>query len=501
MPVADPPRRALAGTERQARVRRAFAQTVASRQVVLVIMAAGFATLSRLLEPEAFGLFAIATAVMGLATALSGFGLQWSLIREAEADPEVARSAFGLALATSTTAALALVAAAWAAPEALMPPGLRAPLALLGLALMVQPVTMTAEAALQREIRFGLLSALAPARTAVDVGVAVGLALLGWGAAALAAGLLAEAVFAALVLALCMRDRSALVPRFSGWRRFVAFGIDFTLVKIVSAAGGAGATAVVAALLDLASLGLLNRARRLIRLFDASVLEGLKPVVLPAFSRALEDGVPPARLYLLKLEHLCGLCWPAYLVVALLAEPLIDVALGPGWADAVPVVWALAAMAFAFPFTKMSLKLFAALDLTRRMIGIGALHQTASVAFVAAGAAISLEAAAFGLAAAFWVKAAAVSVVLKRTIGYEPRAVAAVAARGAALAAAAAAGPVAALSAAPDWPALAVLALGGALAALGWLVGAVLLRHPLLPELREALASVLRVVRPAGAAS
>lgn len=157
-----------------------------------LIQALAYALLARSLAPADFGTLALAAVAVNALQLLPGLGLGTALLAQPVEPRAMARSAVTLALLGGGVVALLAGAIAWrmrahgAGPVAPL-------VALLGVALLFQAPGAVAGALLDRELRFG-------ARVAADVlsalaylAASVTAAFLGFGAAALAIGLIAAA--------------------------------------------------------------------------------------------------------------------------------------------------------------------------------------------------------------------------------------------------------------------------------------------------------------------
>jgi O-antigen/teichoic acid export membrane protein len=466
-----------------------MAQTLGGRYAALVIQAVGMVVLARLLAPADFGVFAAAAAILAVCSAIVDFGLASHFVRAPSLERQELRAGVGLSLALTLLCAAALGALSLA-------PGLvgGALLPLMALSLLPRPLLLPLDAALQHELRFGLLTLISVFRTLVQVCTSVTLALMGWGVWSLAAGFALEGLASGLALAL-FGDRSRLVrPSLKGWRPLLAFGLRFSSTGVLGNAGDAAIALLVGRFLGLADLGVFNRSRTVVSLVDKTVLEGVAPVVLPALSRVLRDGMTAKAAYLTKIDHLTAVCWPLFALIALCAEPLVTVLLGPQWPQAVPAVQILAAAGLFFPYTRMSMKVFVALGLERQYARLQAVHHLARVALAGAGALISLEAACAGVAAGFAVDWLLISPALKRATGAGFRDLAGRAGLGAVVTLGALAPAMAALWLAQEQSAFVQGAAAGCAAGVGWLTAVALSRHPLWLELRAFLpgASVAR---------
>lgn len=468
-------------------VKRAIIQMLGSRQLSLIVMAVGTVVLARLLTPTDFGVFATAIAIVAVAGAVIDFGLPEFLIQRREFDRATVSSATGLTLALVLAVGTVFGAALVLLPDAVLPPAMRPVLALLVIALLARPLVMPVETALRREVRFGLMSIVSVLKISTQTAVAIVLAAAGFGAVALAAGVLAETVLAALVLVIAAgRDRLAW-PSLRGWHVLCGFGLRYTAITLLTRVGEVLVALIISRMLGFGLFGQFDRARMVVRLFDRAVLDGIEPVVLPALSHLLREGSDPAHLYLTKVRYLAALCWPVFAVIALFAQPLVAVLLGAQWSAAVPAVQILALMGLFLPFTRMSIKLFVALGLSRKYLRLQALHQALRVLLTAAGALVSLEAACLGFALSYGAKAVLVTPAVKAATGYRTRDLAAICLRCMVIAGCAIAGPGCLLVVAPTLSNPALLAVGIPLAGLGWLLGALAVRDALLGEVLTAI--------------
>lgn len=473
------------------RIRRAVLLMIVARWGAAISGLIALAVLARILPQEAFGLYAGLLALVLFLEVLADFGISARLVQRASLTQAERSAGEGLSLALGLASATGLALGAWLLPEGLLPSEGPQVLALLAPAALLGAVSRPLEAVLSRDLSFGVIASLGMARAATEALVAILLALAGAGAAALAGGLLAHRLVQTVVLLAAAR-RAPWRPRLRGTGAFWRYGGPFTVMGALPKGGDVLVLQSVGALLGLGALGLLDRARQVTNLLDKTVLEGIMPVVLPALSRSLDAGATPRSAYAVKVEILTALLWPAFALIALLADPLVLVLLGPDWQGAVGPIRVLALGGLTAPVTKMGMKVFVALDMVPAYARIQAAQQVARVAFVALGAAHSLEAACLGIVAASILKAVLIERALAQRIGTRWRHFGGTARDGMVLCIASLAGPAALIAWTPLSGA-ALLAASLPLAGAGWLAACLLLRHRLL---REMLA-VLPLRRPA----
>ncbi|WP_308917108.1 oligosaccharide flippase family protein [Jannaschia sp. LMIT008] len=467
---------------------RALAQTAIWHQGVLAINVAGLMVTARLLPAEAFGLYAIAFTVFQFAAVLVQFGQDAHLIRGRAVTlaPDALATALGVSVATALVAVAILLGTAATFTSLDLLSDLTPLLAIVAGTVAVLPPILILEASLRRDLQTALIVRIDLACAAIQVAGAIALAVWGAGAAALIGGLFASTVARLLLLLVGHPDRPALRPRLTEWRAAFRFGGTYTATGLLPRASVMLRTMLLASVAGPAALGLLNRAQTLSRLADTAMVDGIKPMVLPVMAAALREGGTGARVYLTKVDHLVAVMWPAAIVIAILAEPLVEVLLGTGWTDTVPLVRILALAILAYPFTRMSTKFFAAIGEEGVMLRIQIVQQVIGFALVAGAAFHSIEAVCVALVAAAWIKAFRIARAVRSLTPYDPGAMRRIQARAAALAAAAALGPAVLTAGGVAGP-VATLALGGAAAAAGWSVCAMLTRHPLLVQARRLL--------------
>ncbi|MCQ8186313.1 oligosaccharide flippase family protein [Parvularcula maris] len=473
-------------TEKAQRMRLAVFYTLLSRPAVLVLTGLSVAVVARVLDPAAFGVYAIAYAVFGILSEIGLFGLKPFLVTREKIDRAVMARAVGTSLFAGFSLFLLSGAALFLLPSSFVPAGFTPTLLLFCGALFVQPLALASEAVLERRLRFGFISLLAVAASAVNAGVAIALVLSGWGIAGLAAAFLAEKLFRTLAF-LIVSPEGRVRPVFKGERQVLVFGSSYSVSTTLPKISGFAILGSLSAILGLPAVGLYNRAETVVSLVDRAVMSAIKPTILPIFTTAMRSGVPKAEIYTQKLRYLTALLWPCFVGMIVLAEPLILTLLGDQWREAVLPAQVLLVGALAVPFNKMSLKLFVAFGILAVYTRIQVGYQLLRVASAAAGAVmLGLPGAALGLAAATMVKAVLIISALHRETGQSWSAFIRIQLEGALVAGFAAAGSCLAFVG-PERDVLWQLLTGGAGAGIAMLLGLLAVRHPALADLLHLL--------------
>jgi O-antigen/teichoic acid export membrane protein len=475
------------------RTQAAIVQMLGARAVSILATLVGIAMLGRLLPPETFGHYVLALAIYAVMQTLVEFGLRQYLIRSRdEIDAATVSAAVRLSFAIALVCA-ALCVGTRALPDGIMAPEVRDALTVFAAALLVGPAILSREVRLHRALSFRVPAFAGVMSTVVEVATGIGLALAGFGVVALAsgtfAGFLAKAAILFALVPSAPAERPQPTPPMAGLLRF---GREMTLVSLLPKVADLALIAMLSGIAGAATVGLYNRAMTVRQVLDKTLLEGVSPVILPTISNALRGGMSPGRVLAVKHDYLTVVIWPAFAMIALLAEPLVRVLLGPNWDAAVPAVRILAIAGVALPATKMAMKFFVAIDRLPVYLRIQSIFLTLRLSLGAVGALVSLEAFCAALVVGICIKAAMIVGWCNRHLDSEPGLHRKAMGRGG-VATLAAAAPAAAIMAL-GLGALPTLVLALAAAGLGWAGALRITGHPLWGDIVGVLG---RLPRPA----
>jgi O-antigen/teichoic acid export membrane protein len=485
----------LSAPEARGSARLALGLSFAQRHGVLLIRVGGLAVLARLLPPDQHGVFAAAIALNNLCVWASELGMQQYVIRAPVLTPAVHRNALGLSLTAAFCIATILLGICILPPAGWISTEFRQALAVLAVMLPLQSCNVVASAVLQRQLRF------APALSAnlfgavMNNGVAILLAVQGFGAISMAIGNAVDtlAIFIGLSL-----FQPVLRPTLAGWRDAFRAGRSFAAVNLLSDISTSLGSLIVSSMLGFGAAGLLARAQTVAWIFHRAVLDAIYPVVLPVIALRLRDGVPVGPLYVRQASYLAVIGWPFFLALALLAGPLVELMLGPGWDAAVPLVQVLAIDGLFLPLAGLLMPYLAAFGLLDRFLPIQAGLQGGKILLTALACLHSVEAACAVAILETVVRVACVQALFLRAFDYGLRPLGAALLRCLPPTLACLAGPAIVLAwpgvALPPWLTLTMAVLIGAPL---WLAAILLARHPL----REEFSRVLQLVQARRAAS
>jgi len=270
------------------------------------------------------------------------------------------------------------------------------------------------------------------------------------------------------------------------------FGALRSLTLLASNGSDHAVPLILGRMLGFAPVGLYERANGIASRLSADVAGAAMRVLFVALAEAKADRDRLNTLVLVATGNLTAVMWPAFAVLAILAEPLIVLLYGEPWRGAAPVLAWLAVGGMAFVLGLPPYELMTAQGDVAAQLGLECLGTLLKLGLVGALATQGLVPAMLGAAAGMWLLAIATWSRTLYRLELPRRAVLTTLLRSAAMGLAAAAGPALLLVATEGWllAAWLTLAAGGATAVLGWLLAAIALRHPVYAEVWALLRKV-----------
>jgi PST family polysaccharide transporter len=292
--------------------------------------------LARLLTPADFGTVALAYVVLGFVSPLNDLGIGAALVQRVELTDRHLRVAFTSSLGLGLAVALGMVAAAPAAARVLGDTAVAPVLRTLSLAFVMSSTATVAGAMLQRQLDFKRQSFVDTGSHLLGYGgVAITLALLGYGVWSLVWGALVQALVAAIAQLVIVQHPVRPLLAHRELRDLLHFGFGSTVNALVSYAALNGDNFVVGRWIGAAGLGLYSRAYGLMNLPHTLFASVVTRVLFPAFSRAQGDPARLRRAYLLVTGLTAMIAAPAMATLAVAAPYLVPGLYGPHWSGVV----------------------------------------------------------------------------------------------------------------------------------------------------------------------
>lgn len=318
-----------------------FLNTVVSRLGTLGI---GI-VLARVLGPESFGTFAVATVALLAVLAFNDLGVSLAIVRWRDDPAGIAPTVTTIAVLTSVLLFAGVYVTAPAFAAAMGDPRATGVVRLMSVAIVINAVVATPAALMQREFRQGRRMVIDQVNTWLGAIVSLVLALTGLGAMSLAIGRIAGSVVSGVMFL-----RWSPAPYRFGFdpaaaRALVRFGLPLAGASIIVFAVGYADQLTVGSILGATALGYYVLAFNLSSWPVSIFSQPLRSVAPAAFARLQDDPAQMSRLFGQVLRLLAAVALPVCLLLAGAAGPLISFVYGPRWAPAAVVLAFLGVLA------------------------------------------------------------------------------------------------------------------------------------------------------------
>lgn len=327
-------------------------QNIVSRLLALLVVA----ILSRILDRSAFGGIALALAITTFAELFVNQGFGEFITQTPKLEDEHLDTAFWFNIATGAIFAGVIAMCAHPLAIALDEASAASVIQWLSLSLLIRSFAVVPAGVLLRNLRFRSLSMRSVVASAVGGVAGIATALSGFGVYSLVIQVLVGDLASVVILWGATDWRPGL--RFSKrtLRELSQFGtpiIGATLIGFVSRRLD---TVIVGSVLGLALLGVYSMAQRVYQIVLQVVNKSTTDVTFSALSR-LSDSEENRRRAIYRVIELTGaLCFPTYVGLAVIAEPLTITLFGPLWHDSAPVLvlFALSGVPFSLTMVHIS---------------------------------------------------------------------------------------------------------------------------------------------------
>jgi O-antigen/teichoic acid export membrane protein len=478
--------------------RRALLFSGLQRYLVITINLVMMAVVARWLSPKEVGVVLMANGLILLADVLRDFGVSNYLIQALEITKETARTAFTINLILSLFLAGLLYGSSDLIASFYAEPRLVLVLRVVTTTVLFGSLSSPLYALLRRDMAFGTIFVITITATAANFISFCSFIVLGFGYMSLA---WASLVFSLIntLLTLALRPYYWIFrPSLQGWRSVVSFGGCSIATDLLRIFYSSLPQLVLGRVLDFSAVGLYSRATMLCQVPERFVISGLVPVLLPALAAQVRGGGSLKASYLRGIGLMTAVQWPSLMCMALLADPIVQLLLGRQWLAVAPLVRIMAMASLAMFPAFLNYPVLVSLGRMKDILitNLVSLPPSGALVFVAAHISLDAVAASMILTGPFEVCVALRFV--RRRIFFTWSELFAATRKSAVVALCSALPPAAAmtLSGFRSDMSLPLMFVTGAAAALGWLAGLWITRHPLLAEeMRIAMQQIAPAVR------
>ena len=354
--------------------------------------------LARLLPPAAFGLVAMIGAIYAVLDPVREFGLSFATIQKPDLTHAQISTLFwinvglGVLVGSALFLAAPLIAAFYHEPE------LTAVTHWVALGFFITGAGAQHWALLRRQMRFGTVAALETTVELISFTVAIVCALEGAGYWSLVAHRLTGAVLLVVgcwTLCRWRPSRPSLTP---GMGDLLSYGGSLTGTSMVGLLSRSVDQVMIGWFWGASSLGLYERAAKLLMLPINNIVIPVYTVGMPSLSRLAEDRQRYQNAFTQILEKLAMITVPGAALVVVTADWVTAVLFGPQWSSAASIVACFAIVAAYQPSIHVMGLLYMTQVRAAEMVRATILDAACSIVAVACSLPYGPEAVAAALA-------------------------------------------------------------------------------------------------------
>lgn len=323
------------------RVVRAVGATTAGSGLAKLVSLLSTLVLARLLTPGDFGLMAIATTVTGFIGFFNEVGIGAAIVQRTELRDAEINGCFGIAMLASTLLCALAVMLSGPAAGFFDMPDLQPVLAVLGFGFFFGALNTVPVSLLRRELRLQTVLWLGVASAVVQSLVAIPLAFAGLGYWALVVSFFVGQTVSTVWFWRVAAWRPTLPMHLREGGALLGYGLNITYARVLWHIYMNADKLIVGKLLGERAVGIYDMSKSLASLPTSQISGLVTSIASPVFAR-LQTDLPRLQSVLLRFTRgVAYLTFPALAGIAVVAEELVMVLLGPQWIEAVLPLQAL----------------------------------------------------------------------------------------------------------------------------------------------------------------
>lgn len=313
--------------------------------------------LARFLVPEDFGLLAMMTVFIAIATALMDSGIQQAVIRKLEPDEAYFSTAFYTNLALGALAYTLLFVTAPFIASFYEELRLTLLIRVAGVVVLINAFQVIQVAMLSRDLNFKMqMKASVPAAVISGI-LAVVLAYMGFGVWALIAQTVLSALLIVLIYWWVQPWRPKAIFDLASLKEMYSFGYKLFLSGLLDTVSRNIYVLVIAKVFSAGVAGLYFFAERIKDLVISQLVSSVQKVTYPALSSLQDDNVKLKEGYRNVMQVTTFMLFPAMLMLAALAQPLFELFFPERWLPAVPYLQLMCIVGVLYPVHSINLNI------------------------------------------------------------------------------------------------------------------------------------------------
>jgi len=470
-------------------IRKSLLLSFAQRNSTLVIQFVSSLLIARLLTPHEIGIFSIGAVIVSFSHIVRDMGVSNYVIQERELTVDRIRSAQAIVWITSWGLALLLILFSGWAGGFYAEPGVTLTMQVLAISFLLLPIGAVTVALLTREMAFGKLFIINICSTLTQALTGVLLAWADFGFISLAWSAVAGASVSAFGSLMCRRPGQPWLPGIREWRRVFSAGTKLSGTSMFYEIGLGGPELIAGRMLGFEAVAYFSRGFGAAMMVLRALVDSLMPVAIPYFARQLRSEQDMKMPYLRGIAYMSALALPAFACLGVMAEPVILFLYGRQWIEAVVPLQIICAGLACLAVTNVAGSVLVGSGQIGNNLRMQAVFQSLKILLVVLGAnSLGLTGVALGVALGDVSLSICCFFLANRLLGVSAFEFARWILPSIGVATVAALFSTVVLWILGPLQAIVLqVALAGLAASIGWVLGLILMRHPLRDELKGLL--------------
>ena len=337
--------------------------------------------LVRLIAPADFGVIALATSFMQTLDGMLTLGTEEAVIREAAPGQTFYDTAFTLNLLRGLAVTILVAVLAFPAARFFADPRLGPVLLFVACLPLLDGCANIGTVDFRRDFAFHKEFAIMVLPKLCGIVAAIAAAVLTHSYIAMLCGMGVNRTLR-MVMSYAMHPFR---PRLSlrAWRGLAGYSLWTFVLSLAVLLRDRADTLLLGRLMNTASVGFYSVGAEIAALPTTELIEPLGRAAFSGFAAGRQQNTAPGETFLRLIGSAALLTLPAGVGLSLVAAPLVALAFGPGWEQAVPVLRILSLGFTIMVFGHLSLHLLSAHALLGRLVGITLAGAAVRVAMLA----------------------------------------------------------------------------------------------------------------------
>lgn len=324
------------------RVASAAALNISSRIAGLLVQTVTTLVLARLLPPGDFGLVGMAMPIIVVFTIFGNLGLAMGVLQKEDLTGEQLSSLFYMNVGVSTVLAAFVTLVAPFAADFYDTPQVEPIVIIFASIILCSGLTTLQTTLLQRNLRYGVLFLAELISNLAASGLAVWMALNGFGYMSLVWRTPVQMILYGIVVWLASGWSPGRPDLSEGTRALMRFGGFTMLFRLLNTFGRQGDNVLIGWRYGHTELGPYAIAYRIFFMPVQTLISPLSNVMIVSLARLRSEPERYARWYLSVLKIATLVALPPFLALSVCADDLVSLLLGDQWAAAAPILrWLL----------------------------------------------------------------------------------------------------------------------------------------------------------------